>query len=281
MRTTLNKLLITLFSMLLPILVSAQIIRVASYNIRFDNPRDTLDLWQDRHPYVAGIIKLYDIDIFGTQEGLLHQLDDLRGELPGFEFIGNGRDDGYQKGEFSAIFFNTEKFKLVESGTFWLSQITDRPNKGWDAALPRICTWGKFKIVSSGIEFYFFNTHFDHMGEKARMESTKLLIEKIREFAGPYPVIFTGDFNFDETHPNFQILKNSGILKDSYDLAKFRLAPGGTFTGFDIASKPEGRIDHIFISGNISVYKYAIITNTYNGRYPSDHFAVFAELQLN
>jgi len=258
----------------------SQVLRVASYNIRFDNPGDSLDLWQNRKPYVAGIIGLYNIDIFGIQEGLNHQLEDLRKDLKSFEYIGVGRDDGDQKGEYAAIFYDTAVFTLLESGTFWLSQVTGRPNKGWDAALPRICTWGRFRIISSGREFCFFNTHFDHMGEKARNESAKLLVGMIKKIAAPNPAILSGDLNFDEKHPNFGILNNSGILKDAYEPAEFRYAPGGTFTAFDISARPEGRIDHIFITDHFRVNKYAILTNTYNGRYPSDHFAVFSELQI-
>lgn len=280
MQTTILKLTLSAIFTFIAALSSGQMLHVATYNIRFDNPRDSLDLWKDRHPYVAGIIKLYDIDIFGTQEGLKHQLEDLKNNLQGYEYTGVGRDDGGEKGEHTAIFYNSAVFKLLDSGNFWLSKETGRPNKGWDAALPRICTWGKFRILSSGKEFYFFNTHFDHIGEKARTESAKLVIAKIREIAKTSPAIFTGDLNFDETNSNFVILKTSGFLSDTYDMAEFRYAPGGTFTAFDITAKPKGRIDHIFITDHFKVKKYALLTNTYNGRFPSDHFAVMTEIVL-
>jgi len=259
----------------------AQTIRVGTYNIRYDNPHDSLDLWKNRYPYIAGLVKLYDLDIIGTQEGLRHQLDELNNKLEGFEYIGVGRDDGDQKGEYAAVFYRSGIFKLIESGNFWLSEITDRPNKGWDAALPRICTWGRFIVVSSGKEFYLFNTHFDHVGEQARYESARLIIEKIGEIAKGSPVILTGDFNFNEKHANYQVFKNSDILNDAYELAEFRYAPGGTFTAFNIAAIPEGRIDHIFVTKSFVVSKYAILTNTYNGRYPSDHFAVLSVVSLH
>jgi endonuclease/exonuclease/phosphatase family metal-dependent hydrolase len=257
-----------------------QNLRVATYNIRFDNPRDTLDLWQNRFPYLAGMIQLYDFDIFGTQEGLKHQLEDLKQRLGDYNYTGVGRDDGNEKGEHTAIFYKASKFRLLQSGNFWLSAVTDKPNKGWDAALPRICTWGKFEEISGSRSFFLFNTHFDHIGEQARKESAKLIIEMIRQIAGENPAILTGDFNFDETHPNFSIFRQSGILSDAYDLAPIRFAPGGTFTAFDITARPSGRIDHIFVSGDFSVIRYGILTNTYNGRFPSDHFAVLAEMSL-
>lgn len=271
---------VTLFVTVFSGNVSAQILQIATYNIRYDNPGDSLDLWKNRHPYIAALIKLYDIDIFGTQEGLRHQLDDLKADLAGFEYIGAGRDDGHKKGEHSAIFYDTLLIKLLDSGNFWLSQVTDRPNKGWDAALPRICTWGKFRAISSGNEFYLFNIHFDHKGEQARYESARLIKEMVSMIAGNAPAILTGDFNFDEKHSNYLIIKDSRHLKDTYDQAEFRFAPGGTFTAFDITARPEGRIDHIFVTDHFKVSKYAILTNTYNGRYPSDHFAVMAELKF-
>jgi endonuclease/exonuclease/phosphatase family metal-dependent hydrolase len=256
----------------------AQILRVATYNIRYDNPHDTLDLWKNRAPYLTDLIRLYDFDIFGTQEGLKNQLDDIIRLTGVYAYIGVGRDDGSEKGEYTAVFYKKDLFDLISEGHFWLSEITDMPNKGWDAAFPRICTWGKFREKKSGRTFYLFNNHFDHLGEQARTESSKLVLSKIREIAGNEPVILTGDFNFSETNPNFDLYKNSGFLSDSYAQAKLRFAPGGTFTAFDIAAKPVGRIDHIFITNDFSVNRYGILTNTYNGRFPSDHFAVFAEL---
>jgi endonuclease/exonuclease/phosphatase family metal-dependent hydrolase len=278
LREASGKAVIAFIMLILITSLSAQTLRIATYNIRYDTPNDSLDLWKNRHPYIAGLIKLYDIELFGTQEGLKHQLDDLKGKLDGFEYIGVGRDDGDKKGEFTAIFYLTSKFIHLESGNFWLSNVTNKPNKGWDAALPRICTWVKFREIASGKELFMFNTHFDHMGQKARMESARLVIAKAREIAGTNPVILTGDFNFDEKHPNYQIIKNSGFLNDAYDVANFSYAPGGTFTGFDITAKPEGRIDHIFITDDFKVRKYAILTNTYQGHYPSDHFAIFSEI---
>lgn len=259
---------------------SAQSLRIATYNLRFDNPRDSLNAWPFRVHAVAGMIGLYDFDIFGTQEGLKHQLEELKTALPGYDYIGVGRDDGAQGGEHTAVFYKTGKYKLLDHGDFWLSPVTDRPNKGWDAALPRICTWGKFEDLTSGKTFCWFNVHFDHIGELARKESARLVLEKIKEIAGTHPCILSGDFNFDEHHPSYSLINTSGLVRDAYEKAGFRFAPNGTFNGFMVTGNPVGRIDHIFITNDFQVIRYGILTNTYSGRFPSDHFPVFAELNL-
>ncbi len=259
--------------------IHAQSLDVATYNIRFDNRNDSLDLWENRFNTIADMIRFYNFDIFGTQEGLKHQLEDLKLKLGKYDYIGVGRDDGKEAGEYAAIFYKSSKYKLEKKGNFWLSTITDTPNKGWDAALPRICSWGKFTDKSKKFTFYFFNVHFDHIGVVARLESSKLILAKIKEIAGKVPVILTGDFNVDETNESYYILKNSEILQDAFDVAAVKLVPNGTFNSFNVNSKPVGRIDHIFLSKNFEVSRYGILTNTYNGRYPSDHFPVMVKVE--
>jgi endonuclease/exonuclease/phosphatase family metal-dependent hydrolase len=260
--------------------ISAQSFQVGTYNLRFDNKRDSLDLWKDRHKALSDLVRFNNFEIFGTQEGLKNQLEDLKNDLPQYEYIGVGRTDGKEAGEHSAIFYNTAKFKLLLQGTFWLAPVTDKPNVGWDAALPRICTWGKFTDKGSGFTFFMFNVHFDHIGVQARQESAKLILAKVKEMAGKTPAILTGDFNVDETNESYLLLKNSGIMQDAYEIAQFRLAPNGTFNGFKIGGKPVGRIDHIFLTPQFDVVRYGILTNTYNGRYPSDHFPVMVQLKV-
>lgn len=260
---------------------SAQTYNIATYNLRYDNPGDSLDLWKNRYTHLADLVKFYNFDIFGTQEGLKHQLGDLISVLPEYDYIGVGRTDGQEAGEYAAIFFKTSQFKLLDKGTFWLSTVTDKPNVGWDAALPRICTWGKFSDRDSKLTFFVFNIHFDHRGVQARMESSKLLLSKIPEIAGKSPAILTGDFNIDEKNEGYLLLKNSAILRDAYDIAEVKLAPNGTFNGFNVNGKPEGRIDHIFLTKQFEVQKYGILTNTYNGRYPSDHFPVMVKIKYD
>ena len=162
------------------------------------------------------MVQYHDFDIFGTQECFLHQLKDMKEALPGYDYIGVGRDDGKDKGEHSAIFYRTDKFDIVEKGDFWLSETPDVPSKGWDAVLPRICSWGHFKCKDTGFEFLFFNLHMDHIGKKARVESAFLVQEKMKELGRGknLPAILTGDFNVDQTHQSYDALsaKASSVI---------------------------------------------------------------------
>ena len=142
----------------------------ASYNLRNANSADSLqgDGWGNRCPIIAGLVQFHEFDIFGTQEGLRHQLDSLKTSLPKYDYIGVGRNDGKKEGEHAAIFYRIDKFELLEHGDFWLSETPEKPSVGWDAVLPRICTWGHFKYKETGFEFLFFNLHMDHIGKQAR-----------------------------------------------------------------------------------------------------------------
>ena len=286
--------------------LNAQELKVASYNIRYENSGDKRDGngWDLRGPVISGLIKFHDFDIFGAQEVLHKQLIDLSETLPGYSHIGVGRNDGKEEGEYAPIFFKKEKFKLLTEGHFWLSEKTDAPNKGWDAALPRICTWGHFQEISSGLKFYFFNTHFDHVGVTARRESSKLILSKIKALAGTEPTILTGDFNVDQNNEIFSILSGSE-LKDAYTTAALKYAANGTFNHFDINAMTDSRIDHIFLSDCAVVKRYGILTDTYRtpavkqakvntggnfpkelelkayeARLPSDHFPVMIVVDL-
>ena len=234
---------------------SASTINVGTYNLRYANHADSVNGngWGQRLPVIAKLIQFHNFDIFGTQEGLYQQIEGLRDSLPGYAYIGIGRDDGVHAGEHSAIFYKTGMFRLLDNGNFWLSETTDKPNKGWDAALPRICTWGKFRVISTGFVFYFFNLHMDHIGVKARAESAKLVLQKIKQFDTKTPVILTGDFNVDQHNESYALINNSGILKDSYEITALRYAENGTFNSFRTDNKTDARIDHIFVSRQFTV----------------------------
>ncbi|MCJ8164484.1 endonuclease/exonuclease/phosphatase family protein [Pontibacter sp. E15-1] len=254
-------------------------LRVATYNIRYDNVSDTVNAWGKRLPVLADQIRFQEFDIFGTQEVLLHQLQGMAKALTGYKHIGVGRDDGKEKGEFAAVFYRADKFDLLKQGNFWLSETPDKPGKGWDADFPRVCTWGQFKAKDTGLSFYFFNVHFDHMGEQARRESVKLMLQKIKQIAGTAPAIFVGDFNFSQKDEKYTTLSTSGLLQDAYQLADVRFAPRGTFNGFEATRKTDERIDHIWLTSGFKVSRYGILTSTYsNGKFPSDHFPVMAEV---
>ncbi|MDR2980805.1 MAG: endonuclease/exonuclease/phosphatase family protein [Puniceicoccales bacterium] len=261
---------------------------MASYNIRYDSPDDAKkgNGWQQRHGAIARMILFHDFDIIGTQEGLHHQLLDLQKKLPGYAFAGKGRDDGKSKGEHTAIFFKKSRYELVAEDTFWLSEDTTQPNKGWDAALPRVCTWIELREITSQKRFFVFNTHFDHRGAKARQESARLILKKIPEIAGTNPAILMGDFNFDQNNESYALLQKSGLVGDAYTLAETTYAENGTFNNFDINQKNDHRIDHIFLTNRFKVKKYGVLTDVYwspgnadgnqasRVRIPSDHYPV-------
>ena len=181
----------------------------------------------------------------------------MKEALPSYDYIGVGRDDGKEKGEHSAIFYRTDKFDVIEKGDFWLSETPDVPSKGWDAVLPRICSWGHFKCKDTGFEFLFFNLHMDHIGKKARVESAFLVQDKMKELGKgkELPAILTGDFNVDQTHQSYDAFVSKGVLCDSYEKAGFRYAINGTFNDFDPNSFTESRIDHVFVSPSFHVKK--------------------------
>ncbi|MFV0267406.1 MAG: endonuclease/exonuclease/phosphatase family protein [Draconibacterium sp.] len=245
--------------------VKAEELTVASFNIRYHNVSDSVkgNGWKQRCPVICDLIRFNDFEIFGAQEVLHDQLLDMLDGLPGYDYVGVGRDDGKTKGEYAPVFYQKDKFEALESGNFWLSEITDRPNKGWDAALPRICTWVKFKDRENGFEFYFFNLHMDHIGVEARKNSAKLVLKKITEMCDNKPVILTGDFNVDQHSPNYAVLEGSDLLNDAYEAAKVRYALNGTFNNFKPDMFTGSRIDHVFVSPGFGVERYGVLTDTY------------------
>jgi endonuclease/exonuclease/phosphatase family metal-dependent hydrolase len=245
-------------------------INIATYNLRYANKGDGINAWSNRKDNVKGLIKFHDFEIFGVQEALVGQLRDVA-ELSEYAFIGKGRDDGLEGGEHSAIFYKKDRFKLLKSGDFWLSETPDKPGKGWDATCcNRICSWGKFQDLTTKKEFFFVNVHFDHQGVEARRQSGHLMVKKIKEIAGNTTTILTGDFN--STPETEQIKTISTILNDSHEVTKQPpYGPEGTFNSFKFDAPMDKRIDYIFVSKNIDVLKYGVLTDAKEQRYPSDH----------
>ena len=286
--------------------VGAQSLFVGTYNIRYKNDGDSIEgnAWSVRSKVLADQINFYEPDIFGAQEVLYTQLEDLKRELDGYDYIGVGRDDGKRAGEYSAIFYDKKRFDLLKNGHFWLSEHPDRPGLGWDAACTRICTWGQFREKKSGFKFFYFNLHMDHVGVVARREGAKLVISKIKELAGTNaPVILTGDFNVNQKNEIYSIFSNSGILKDTYAAADRRFSTNGTWNDFKNHQWSDQRIDHIFVSPKFNVRRYGMVTDSYwtpvkltpeqieedkkhldagyerrERRSPSDHYPVFAKI---
>lgn len=258
-------------------------LNVMTFNIRYNNPGDSLDAWPYRKDKVAGTILFQEAQLLGVQEALYDQITDLQEGLPQYKRIGVGRDDGKTKGEFSAIFYDTTRLQLLQSQTFWLSTTPEVPgSKGWDAAITRIVTWGKFRDKKTKQVFFHFNTHFDHKGAVARRESAHLLLKQVAAIAGKTPAVITGDFNATPDDEPIQVILNNSDplhLQDSKALSKTpHFGPEGTFNGFKNAERGDQPIDYIFLKGNFSVLQHATLSNTWKGHFASDHFAVFSRI---
>jgi len=261
-------------------------LNVMSFNIRYDNPGDRENTWGNRKEMVTETIRFHEIDIAGLQEALYSQVEDLEARLLEYGWFGVGRDDGRKKGEYAPIFYLKSRFKVLDQSTFWLSESPEVPGKlGWDAVCPRIVTWGKFKDRSTGKVLFVFNTHFDHVGEKARSQSSGLLLSKIEELAGDHPVALTGDFNCtSDDEPYFILTRNQdGVrsLSDTHSISQ--TIPYGstqTFNGFKNELRPDYRIDFIFVRDISRVFRHGVISEKWNGRFVSDHYPVMAEISL-
>ena len=261
---------------------SAQQLYVGSYNIRYQNSDDVNsgNSWAQRCPVVCDQLNFEHPDIFGAQEVLEQQLNDMLQRLDGYGYIGVGRDDGKQSGEYAPIFYDKNRLRLVDDGHFWLSPTPDKPGLGWDAACNRICTWGLFEDMMTGMRFYFYNLHMDHVGVVARREAAKMVVERISKQTD-VPVVLTGDFNVDQNNEIYGIFTQSGKLVDSYAAARLRFAENGTFNAFHQERKTRSRIDHVLVSPQFTVDRYGVLTNTYwtdQRRLPSDHYPVFVRL---
>ena len=252
-----------------------EVLKIATFNLRMDTPSDGENAWFHRKDMVNDLIRFYGFDLFGTLEGFTHQLNDIL-RLSDYRFIGVGRDDGKDAGEHCAIFYRSDRFKVLDQGDFWLSEHPEKPGRGWDGTCcNRICTWGKFEDLKNHKQFYFFNVHYEYEGDVARRESSNLMISRIKSIAGNQPVFLTGDFNAFPTEEPIRILNDSGFLNDSYKITKEApFGPVCTYHGYDSTIKTEERLDYIWVTDSIQIDKYGVLTNTLYGHTPSDHFPV-------
>ena len=250
-----------------------------SFNIRFNNPDDGEHAWPNRKDRVASVIRFHEADVAGLQEALIGQIRDLEARLPGYAWVGVGRGDGAEDGEFSPIFYRTERLELLEHDTFWLSTTPDVPgSQSWDAALPRIVTWARFRDRQTGQAFYHFNTHFDHRGETARLESARLITQQVDAIAEGAPTVVTGDFNVTPDAPPYAHL--AGTFADAYAAVEAPHGPPGTYFGFEVTTEEGRRIDYVFTAGGVAVQRFGTLTDQWRGAYPSDHLPVLAEVQF-
>ena len=271
--------LVAIFS--LTLLAQNDNIKVMTYNIRCGYCEDlsSVNHWSKRKYLVAYLIKTNNPDLIGLQEAEQFQISDLVEMLDDYDWYGVGREDGRDNGESAAILYRKKRFELEEKQTLWLSETPELVSKGWDAALNRTVTIAKLKDVRSSKEFYFLNTHFDHMGEKARTESSKLLVDEISKLKNRMSVILAGDFNYTECADGYKIIIDK--LFDANKVSVTKSSDGNmTFNGFGNEIEPDNKIDFIFVSEAIEVLNHIIDTTTYNGLYPSDHYPVISEIKL-
>lgn len=274
------KKIVTGIFMLLVVLAQSQELKVMTYNIKLDYPKEGENSWTNRKPFFINQIKFHEPDVMGVQEAMPNQMKDMSLLLPEYASLGVGRDDGKDEGEYSAIFYKKKKFKVLESSTFWLSETPEKVGMGWDAVCNRVCTYALLQNQDTDEKFWVFNTHFDHVGKEARKNSALLIIEKIQELnKDQLPVVLTGDFNMEPEHESIQYILRT--LKDSKTISNLDFGPTGTFNGFHFNEPVTRRIDFIFVSENIQVNKYAVLSDNWDLHYPSDHFPIVVELHLN
>lgn len=258
---------------------TAQPLKLMTYNIRLDVAVDGENDWAHRKDFFTSQIQFYEPDIFGVQEAMPNQVIDIATSLSQYSFIGIGRD-GAGKGESSNIYYKKNRFLLKETNTFWLSETPGKISKGWDAAFNRVCTYALLKDTKTKKIFWVFNTHLDHIGEEARTKGIQLILSKIAAVnIKNYPVIFMGDFN-SEPNSN-RIIELKKVMDDCRQVSEDKpFGPSGTFNGFKHNEPVTKLIDYIFISKNkkLKVNKYAVLSDSDNLKYPSDHLPVYVAL---
>lgn len=252
-----------------------QSVDIMTFNLRYSTSRDGVNSWDNRKEFVAHLLNYYEPDVFGVQEALHSQMVYLDTALHQYTYVGVGRDDGKEKGEYSGVFYRKDKYKAVKEATFWLSDKPNKPSVGWDASMERISTYVLLEDRESQKRFWVFNTHFDHKGVEARKESAQLILQQIqKKNKKGYPVFLTGDLNLVPEETPITLIKKQ--MADSYEVSELKpYGPLGTFNGFDFERPLKRRIDYIFVSAkNIVVEKYRTIDDFLDFRYPSDHMPV-------
>jgi endonuclease/exonuclease/phosphatase family metal-dependent hydrolase len=286
MKRTLPLLLIIAIAIISCSREKSLILDVMSLNIRYDNPGDAPNAWPDRKAFMLSYLQEEAPDILGLQEALWHQYHYLDSALAGYESIGAGRNDGERAGEMTPVFFRRDSFTALNSSTFWLSETPSVPgSRGWGAVLPRIVTWVELQENSSGKRFFFFNTHYSHMSDSARLMSSGILLRQVEDIAGAMPFVITGDFNMLPDSRAYDRLTEGGnegsLIVDSYTISEN--APSGlsyTFNGFR-DEQGRGRIDYIFVSRGAGVVTHETPSPKQGELFISDHWPVKATVKLS
>lgn len=262
-------------------LCQSQDIKIMTYNIKYDNINDTVNNWNFRKEEMVDLLKHYQAEVIGMQEVLHRQLIYLDSSLNDYSYVGVGRDDGKTNGEYSPIFYENTKLKVLKSNTFWLSETPEKVSKGWDASLERICTYALFENLQDHEKFWVFNTHFDHRGKEARANSTRLIVQKIKEFnTENLPLVFMGDLNLAPEEEPIRFLQEQ-LTDGQMSTEQAFYGPTGTSHGFDHNRILDRRIDYIFVE-NFKVESYIHIDDRMeNNMHISDHLPVLAGLKTD
>ena len=261
------------------------LLKVITFNIRYDNPRDSLNAWPYRASMVISFLKNEKPDIFGMQEVLANQMEYLDSVMTDYSSVGVGRSDGSNEGEMNPVFYLKERFEMIRTKTFWLSETPEvAGSQAWGAGLPRIVTWMELADKNTHEHFFFFNTHFAHDSDSARIMSAELLLNKIDTIAAGFPFIVTGDFNMDISSNGYGVLtgphESVPLFSDSYAISEKRhMGPAYTFNGFSDKTS-SGRIDLIFVRNGMRVLENRTFIKKEHGIYISDHWPVMAIVAL-
>lgn len=251
-------------------------VRIMSFNVLSERFGENAMI--NRRGIVTQTIAEYYPDSFGVQEATVAWMQCFKNRLPEYDYVGRATDLIPLLGGYSAVFYLKDKYEVVDSGTFWLSQTPDKPSKGWDAGSERVCTWAVLKNKTTGEQYAHINTHLDNKGALARQNSVPMILAKVAEF--DMPVVCTGDFNFRENSELYKML-TAGELHDSKFLAPDTMS-NTTYNGFN---PPESQtkiiIDFILVTSGITPLVYRVVTEGIDGRTVSDHYPVYADVLIN
>jgi endonuclease/exonuclease/phosphatase family metal-dependent hydrolase len=251
---------------------------VMSFNIRYGTANDGDNHWLKRREQLFALLREQQADVVGLQEALHGQIEEILTAVPGYDYVGVGRSDGRQAGEYAAILYRTARLEARRSDTFWFS---DTPgvvkSTSWGNQIERICTWAYFED-REGPVFYVYNVHLDHLSQPSRERSAALLLERIRARDPKAPMVVTGDFNAGETNPAAQAMLTA--FKDSFRILHPDAREVGTFNGFTYGQTGGEKIDFVFVEPGAEVLTAEIVRSSSDGRYPSDHFPVTARIRL-
>jgi endonuclease/exonuclease/phosphatase family metal-dependent hydrolase len=262
---------------------------VMTFNIRLGTANDGSNHWTHRRGMVFDVLRKHRPDLVGMQEVIKFQLDEVLEAVPEYAAFGVGREDGKSAGEYSPILYRKSRFRVLEEGTFWLSETPEVPgSKSWDTACTRVCTWGRFADRTNGRTFYLFNTHLDHVSQAARENGVALILKRMKDRKHGDPVFFTGDFNAGEDNPVVRNVidatqkgssdRDSPTLRDSFRVVHPDEKVVGTFNRWN--GKTDGaKIDYVFVPDSVEVKSAKILHDNVDGRYPSDHYPVTATVE--